>query len=144
MAQTEELVETAKPNPLIGFIDTLFDPVLGLLDDVAGVGQSGGFRSHVGALRRGAVPEVVLHGRTGFVCNDESELPDALHQVTGLDPEDCAEHVRTMFSVPLMARRYERVYRHILAARGRGTAALVHDPFATESFAAAGARAARQ
>ncbi len=29
--------------------------LLGLFDDVAGVGQSGGFRSHVGALRRGRV-----------------------------------------------------------------------------------------
>ena len=33
------------------------------------------------ALRRGSVPEVVLHGRTGVVCVDESDLPDALHEV---------------------------------------------------------------
>ena len=36
MANTEELVETPKPNLLIGFIDTLMEPVLGLLDDVGG------------------------------------------------------------------------------------------------------------
>jgi glycosyltransferase involved in cell wall biosynthesis len=89
------------------------------------------------ALRRGAVPEVVLHGRTGFICNDETELPEALHEVTKLDPVDCADHVRTMFSVPLMARRHERVYRHILAQRGRGTAALANDPFAVEALATA-------
>lgn len=35
MADTEQLVET-KPNPLIGFIDALFDPVLGILDDLGG------------------------------------------------------------------------------------------------------------
>jgi glycosyltransferase involved in cell wall biosynthesis len=69
------------------------------------------------ALRRGAVPEIVLHGRTGFICNDESELPDALHEVTALDPEDCAEHVRSTFSVPLMASRYDRLYRRLLAQR---------------------------
>jgi glycosyltransferase involved in cell wall biosynthesis len=88
------------------------------------------------ALRRGAVPEIVLHGRTGLICTDESELPDALHDVVGMNPGDCAEHVRTMFSVPLMARRYERAYRQILSQRGRGTAALANDPFARAPVAA--------
>jgi glycosyltransferase involved in cell wall biosynthesis len=74
------------------------------------------------ATRRGAVPEVVLHGRTGMICPDESELPEALHEVSALDPSDCAEHVRTMFSVPLMARRYERTYRQILTRRARSLA----------------------
>jgi glycosyltransferase involved in cell wall biosynthesis len=73
------------------------------------------------ALRRGAVPEVVLHGRTGFICNDETELPDALQEVLGLDPAECAEHVRTTFSVELMAHRYERVYRRLIGVQERGT-----------------------
>jgi glycosyltransferase involved in cell wall biosynthesis len=90
------------------------------------------------ALRRGAVPEIVLHGRTGLICNDESELPDALHDVSGMDPAECAEHVQQTFSVSLMARRYERVYRRLLSQRGRGTAALANDPFATARLATAG------
>jgi glycosyltransferase involved in cell wall biosynthesis len=77
------------------------------------------------ALRRGAVPEVVLHGRTGFVCADETELPDALHDVLGLDPADCAEHVRSTFSVPLMAQRYERVYRRLVGVHGRSSAPML-------------------
>lgn len=89
------------------------------------------------ALRRGAVPEIVLHGRTGLICNEESDLPEALHEVVAMDPADCADHVRTMFSVPLMARRYERVYRQIMSHRGRGTAALASDPFAREPQLAA-------
>jgi phospholipid/cholesterol/gamma-HCH transport system permease protein len=36
VARTEELVDTPKPNALIGFIDSLFEPVLSLLDDVGG------------------------------------------------------------------------------------------------------------
>jgi glycosyltransferase involved in cell wall biosynthesis len=74
------------------------------------------------ALRRGAIPEVVLHGRTGLVCVDESDLPDALHEVVHLDPADCAAHVRASFSVPLMASRYDRVYRRIIHERERRTA----------------------
>jgi glycosyltransferase involved in cell wall biosynthesis len=69
------------------------------------------------ALRRGAVPEVIEHGRTGVVCDDESELAEALHAAVRLDPADCVAHVATAFSADLMARRYERVYRSLLAAR---------------------------
>jgi glycosyltransferase involved in cell wall biosynthesis len=63
------------------------------------------------ALRRGAVPEVIEHGRTGIVCDDPAELPEGLHAATKLDPADCVAHVATAFSADRMARRYERVYR---------------------------------
>ena len=76
------------------------------------------------AMRRGSVPEVVLHGRTGVICLDESELPDALHAADTLDPADCVNHVRTTFSVELMAHRYERVYRKLIDGRERRTAPL--------------------
>jgi glycosyltransferase involved in cell wall biosynthesis len=77
------------------------------------------------ALRRGSVPEVVLHGRTGYICLDEIELPDALHDVLTLDPADCVSHVRASFSVELMAHRYERVYRKLILDRHRRTRPMV-------------------
>ena len=76
------------------------------------------------AMRRGSVPEVVLHGRTGVVCLDESELPDALHAADVLDPDECVAHVRATFSVDLMAQRYERVYHKLIDRRDRRTAPL--------------------
>ncbi|HWH00606.1 MAG TPA: glycosyltransferase family 4 protein [Pilimelia sp.] len=63
------------------------------------------------ALNRGAVPEVVKHGRTGFVCERPEQLPDALRRVGLIDPADCVAHVRDRFSPDLMARGYEQVYR---------------------------------
>jgi glycosyltransferase involved in cell wall biosynthesis len=80
------------------------------------------------ALRHGSVPEVVLHGRTGFICNDETELPDALHDAQTLDPADCVSHVQTSFSVALMAHRYERLYRRLIVGRTSHT-----HPFALSS-----------
>jgi glycosyltransferase involved in cell wall biosynthesis len=71
------------------------------------------------ALNRGAVPEVVVPGATGFVCEEPDELPEALHRVTEIDPAACVAHVRTNFSADLMARRYEQVYRDVAAARRR-------------------------
>jgi glycosyltransferase involved in cell wall biosynthesis len=67
------------------------------------------------ALRRGSVPEVVVDGVTGWICDDPSELPAALHRLSGLDPQACVGHVRSAFSPDQMAQRYEDVYRQAIA-----------------------------
>lgn len=66
------------------------------------------------ALRRGAVPEIVQHGVTGWVCDHPDELPAALLRAGELDPQACVRQVRSRFSAELMARRYERVYRQAI------------------------------
>jgi glycosyltransferase involved in cell wall biosynthesis len=71
------------------------------------------------ALRRGSVAEVLVNGRTGFICDDEGDLPEALHDAFKLDPADCVNHVRTSFSVDLMAHRHERLYRRLITDRTR-------------------------
>jgi glycosyltransferase involved in cell wall biosynthesis len=67
------------------------------------------------AIRRGAVPEIVRHGVTGWLADDPAELPDLLKRVDELDPAECVAHVRRKFSAALMAQRYERVYLDALA-----------------------------
>lgn len=78
------------------------------------------------ALRRGSVPEVVVDGVTGVICDDASELPAAIAAARRLSAADCREHVRTRFDVAAMAAGYEAVYRRALAARRpvHGTALL--------------------
>jgi glycosyltransferase involved in cell wall biosynthesis len=75
------------------------------------------------AMNRGAVPEVIVHGRTGLVCEHEEELAEALHAVASISPEACREHVRESFSAEVMARRYEAAYRTVLARSPAGVAA---------------------
>jgi glycosyltransferase involved in cell wall biosynthesis len=67
------------------------------------------------ALRRGSVPELVRHGVTGWICDHPAELPAALNRVGELAPAACVQHVRDRFSAGMMARRYEQVYRKIIA-----------------------------
>lgn len=69
------------------------------------------------ALNRGAVPELVRSGETGIICNEPAELPDALREVSTIDPEACVERVRRSFSADVMARRYEDVYRLWIASQ---------------------------
>jgi glycosyltransferase involved in cell wall biosynthesis len=63
------------------------------------------------ALRRGAVPEIVVDGVTGFVRDDPTALADAVRRTSELDPAACRRHVETSFSAEGMVAAYERAYR---------------------------------
>ena len=63
------------------------------------------------ALRRGAVPELVLAGRTGMIVDRPDELPAAIAAARELDPAHCREHVEACFATEVMAAGYEGVYR---------------------------------
>jgi glycosyltransferase involved in cell wall biosynthesis len=63
------------------------------------------------AMRAGAVPEVVDHGVTGFVCDQVTELPEAIERVDELEPKACRQRVLDHFDVSQMAVRYEEVFR---------------------------------
>jgi glycosyltransferase involved in cell wall biosynthesis len=68
------------------------------------------------ALDRGAIPEIVDHGTTGFVCRDVAELADAVRHVDRIDPRDVRDRVRGLFDVSTMATGYEAVYRQAVAS----------------------------
>lgn len=66
------------------------------------------------ALRRGAVPEVVVDGVTGFVRDRVEELPAAIDACRTLDPQACRRHVAANFDVAQFASAYEQIYRNAL------------------------------
>ncbi|WP_217920725.1 glycosyltransferase [Miltoncostaea oceani] len=59
------------------------------------------------ATRRGAVPEVVLDGETGFVRDDVDGLVEAAASLGRIDRRRCRAHVEVRFSVEPFIRRYE-------------------------------------
>jgi glycosyltransferase involved in cell wall biosynthesis len=67
------------------------------------------------ALRRGAVPELIVHGKTGIIVDTPAEMPAAIAQARLLDPVACRKHVEGAFTVDVMAAGYEAVYRRTLA-----------------------------
>ena len=60
--------------------------------------------------RCGSTPEVVAHGRVGYVCDDDESLVEALTQVDRLDRGDCRRWAEEHFSVERMTTDYEQVY----------------------------------
>ncbi|MCV7268170.1 glycosyltransferase family 4 protein [Mycolicibacterium doricum] len=69
------------------------------------------------ALRRGAVPEVIVDGVTGIICDDPAELPDAIAAAAALEPAACRRHVAANFSVSQFGSGYERIYRRMVDRR---------------------------
>jgi glycosyltransferase involved in cell wall biosynthesis len=62
------------------------------------------------AYARGAVPEVVVHGETGFAVHTYEELRDSLPRLAGLDPHRCRAHVALNFSRDTMVAAYLELY----------------------------------
>ena len=59
---------------------------------------------------QGAAPEIVEHGVTGYLSNDDDALAVALGQVAQIDRRACRQRVATLFSVEQMVEGYLRVY----------------------------------
>jgi glycosyltransferase involved in cell wall biosynthesis len=71
------------------------------------------------ALRRGALTEIVEHGRTGFLVHRPEELPGAMLAAQDLNPEHCRARAETLFSCERMTARYLSLYRELASERSR-------------------------
>jgi glycosyltransferase involved in cell wall biosynthesis len=62
------------------------------------------------AFRAGALPDIVEHGRTGFVVDDVAAMARALREVGDIDPRACREAAERRFSASAMTSRYLRLH----------------------------------
>ena len=69
------------------------------------------------ATRRGAVPEVVVDGVTGFIVDSAKGMANALRKVNSIDRRACREHVEKNFSIPCMVDNYEKTFLKVLKER---------------------------
>jgi glycosyltransferase involved in cell wall biosynthesis len=63
----------------------------------------------------GSVPEVISHGRTGFVCSTIDEMVDACRRVESISRAECRADAEERFSQRAMALGYLDVYRALCA-----------------------------
>jgi glycosyltransferase involved in cell wall biosynthesis len=66
------------------------------------------------ALNRGAVPEIVVDGKTGFVVDSTDAMIEAISRVNTIDPGDCRNHVQDHFSITSMAYKYSELYHKLI------------------------------
>ena len=69
------------------------------------------------AFARGAAPEIIQHGVTGWLGADETDLAKALTRVHDFDRATCRQLVETRFTLQRMARDHERLYRRLINSK---------------------------
>jgi len=67
----------------------------------------------------GSTPEVVRHGRTGFLCHTVDEMADACLHLDSIDRAACRQDVENRFSAEAMARGYLDVYHRLAGTEER-------------------------
>ncbi len=69
---------------------------------------------------RGAAPEIVDHGTTGFLAETEDELVDAVGRLGTLDRAGCRAAVEARFSTTKMVDEHLALFDRVLTARRMG------------------------
>jgi glycosyltransferase involved in cell wall biosynthesis len=70
------------------------------------------------AFGDGAIPEVVVDGRTGFVVDDEAQMLGALERVEGIDRAACRRYVEEVFAPSRIVAAYERCFGSLVRGAG--------------------------
>lgn len=65
------------------------------------------------AFSNGALPEIVEHGRTGFLVRTTHEMADAIAACDDLDPDECRAVARERFSVQRTVALYFDAYQQL-------------------------------
>ncbi|APR75709.1 Glycosyltransferase [Minicystis rosea] len=68
------------------------------------------------AFRRGALPDIVEHGVTGFLVDDVEEMADAILAAETLDPLACRRAAEERFSAERMTHAFFDAYAGIVGA----------------------------
>ncbi len=66
------------------------------------------------AFKRGAMPEIISHGHTGFVVKTEKEMVEAVKKIDKIERHDCRQWVEKNFTVKRMTDEYEKLYRKLI------------------------------
>jgi glycosyltransferase involved in cell wall biosynthesis len=66
------------------------------------------------ARRCGSVPEIIEHGKTGFIVDMVDEAVEAVRQIPAISRRQCREAFEARFTNELMAKNYLSVYHQYL------------------------------
>ena len=68
------------------------------------------------ALNAGSVPEVIVDGVTGIICERPDQIAGAISAVDQISPAACRRHVAMRFNSATLARGYAAAYRAAIDA----------------------------
>jgi glycosyltransferase involved in cell wall biosynthesis len=68
------------------------------------------------AFARGAAPEIIAHGKCGYLVHDVREMTQFIKKIDELDRREVRSYVVQKFSVSVMAEKYTHLYRKVRAS----------------------------
>lgn len=103
-------VDDAQKNDLLGSARGLLMPIL--WEEPFGIvmAEAMACGTPVLGFNRGAVPEVVEHEVTGFVCQDTDEMVKSVHRLLQIDRAKCRAHVKRYYSSKVLVDNYLKIY----------------------------------
>jgi glycosyltransferase involved in cell wall biosynthesis len=112
-------VDDGAKNALLGEAAALLMPIL--WEEPFGIVMAEALAcgTPVLGLARGAVPEVVEDGVTGFVREGAESLADTVDRLTEIDRAACRARAERLYSDDAVVEAYLALYRAMIAARGR-------------------------
>jgi len=66
------------------------------------------------SFARGAAPEIIVHGETGFLVQNIDEMIEYIPRVGDINRDTVRQHVEDHFSARVMAERYAQVYDKVI------------------------------
>jgi glycosyltransferase involved in cell wall biosynthesis len=112
-------VDDAEKNRLLGKARALLMPVL--WEEPFGIVmvEAMACGTPVLGFNRGAVPEIVEDGISGFVRGDVDGLVEGVARLGEIDRRHCRDRVERQFSDTILADRYLSAYRDVIKSCGR-------------------------
>ena len=68
------------------------------------------------SFARGAAPELVKDGLTGYLVENVDQMVEKMSQINNIDRRACRENVENRFSIPAMIDGYEKSYNKAIMA----------------------------
>lgn len=62
----------------------------------------------------GSAPEIITHGRDGFVCHEHKGFVEAVRRIDEIERFQCRQTFESRFTVAHMVAGYERIYERLL------------------------------
>ena len=63
---------------------------------------------------RGAAPEIIAEGVTGYLVNTVDEMVSAIAKIDALDREAVRKYIEQNFSSQVMAKNYIKIYKKVI------------------------------
>lgn len=112
-------VDDRAKNEILGRAAALLMPIL--WDEPFGMvmAEAMACGTPVIGLNRGALPEVVRHGVSGFVCHTVEGMASAVASLGMIDRRTCRAEMEVRFSDRVMVDAFERLYLRLVEQRRR-------------------------